>query len=570
MQMGYFIMVLCALTLSALIVKKSSLNTSGSWLKVFPVSLFGIIIFLFFAGVIHQLFWGVMFVCIFSAGVGIYLILHRKTLKDLWNWELWILLLIALFFFFAHCGRGLVHGDEYTHWALTVKNMFCTGLLGSDVTSITEYKDYPPATAVLEYMIVKLNGVYREEDLFRGISILSASLLLAMFEPIMAATEGRKRYLWVVIALLSPAIFFYPYTETLVDCLLGLLFSYILCQYMFMKQHSTFDYLSILMATMVLVLTKASGTGLSAIICIIIICDLISSCEERGRKIRVFLGMIASIIIGKLSWSLSLQLDGGERHWDTSAINMESIAGLLKNFGESEKLILKGFILDYIYPQNSLNLVSLSYLTWILIIGVLLYLYSRLAETNKKRLWGIGVGILIGLFIYSFSLLMLYFFVWKAALTEGSLYRYMNTYFMGASFFAAIITLRKASLINKEFLKKNIIAILIGVVLLCRPYEVSKLFLGFTHIFSQTRSIYEEVHEFDIKEDISPMELIVVNVGKDSGAEERKRLNYQYVPYRYYEPLDKKDLERLIAEENPKYVCLIGKDGMEEICKIER
>lgn len=568
--MGYFITVFCALSLSALLVKKGSSDDIGSWLKVFPVSFFGIIIFLFFTGVIHQLFFGVVFVCVFSAGVGIYLLLHRKTLKYLWNWELWILLLVVLFFFFAHCGRGLVHGDEYTHWALTVKNMFCTGLLGSEKASITEYKDYPPATAVLEYMIVKLNGVYREEDLFRGISILSASLVLSMIEPVMAIVEGRKRYLWVVIALLSPTIFFYPYTETLVDCLLGLLFSYIILQYMFMRGHSKFDYLSILMATVVLVLTKASGAGLAVISCIIVICNILFEREERSEKAKVLVGMIVSIIVGKLSWRTSLQLGGGIQHWDTSAINFGSIVGLLKNFGESEKGILRGYILDYIYPQNSLNLISLSYIAWILIIGAALFLYSRRVETNKKLVWGIAVGIFAGLFVYSLSLLMLYFFVWHTALTDGSFYRYMNTYFMGASFLVVIIILRKISSLDRKFLKKNVMIILIGLVFLCRPYEIYKLLMGFTHVFSRTESIYAGVHEFDIEGDIDPTELIIVNVGKNSGAEEIKRLKYQYVPYRYYEPLDERVLEQLIIEEQPKYVCLIGEDGTEEICKIEQ
>lgn len=520
------------------------LKKEASWIESFCISVFTSMFILVIFGVIDKLLLGVycyIFLCIIGGILVAWKYRKEITESDFRNSQLLFLFIICAIIYIIQIGRGLGgFFDHYSHWALTVKNMFCTNQLSVHPWSVTEYKEYPPAVAVFQYLINVLGNAYSEENCFRGMNIIIVSIMLAIISPFIG-TDRKNNTLVIVSAILFPTIFNYAYTELIVDCLLGLLFAYILINYyryvgIYGKNvmRSRIYLLNIALGTFVIVMTKSSGVGLVALGVIIAVFDMIAV-----RKFNVaFWTMSISAATTKTIWSLTMKYNLAEKKWDTESITVGRIFEVVKTMSDETKAILSKYISDYVYPNTSLNFISLSYITWIAIILFIIYRIPDSENFTKKRKRLLSVSALLAIGGYSLYLLLLYFFVWGKALTDGSFYRYLNSVYMGMLLLVIVIFIDNKIEKDENYVKKNVIIGLIAVIALCRPYEIVKVCTGMLH------GTYSDEYEcvYDKMENVEKLKNTVV-ISVDEEPKKDVYTSYKYVPYKTIQVTSEKEAE---------------------------
>lgn len=303
-----FPVTICCLVFVAQAVCAHSKNKL-SFFEVLPIVMAGLILSVYICGLASHLSWGVYLFAGLSIGCLLSLLAHPKKWQLTFNRQVWMFLAISCFFYFAHWMRGLSHGDEYTHWALTVKNMFFLDRLAVDPLSVTSYKDYPPATAIVEFVVLKFSGKFSEADLFRGISLFIFSPMLIIADGL---TVNRKNVDFIflsVAACVVPAIFYYAYTETLADCSLGVYFALLfISYYRYMEEKRQIFLWQGISAAVILALVKNTGIGMVLLCCILIFCDG----KERTKATTSNHGYI--YIYHSLRSPLSAPLSPGQSH----------------------------------------------------------------------------------------------------------------------------------------------------------------------------------------------------------------------------------------------------------------
>lgn len=422
-MVGYGLAVLTLILISGAIALKSKL----SWFQVMPVSVASVVSVLYIFGLFHSLHLGVLLIGACAVVSSIYLVKSKSNAEQLITHEFKILIYIFIGVFVLQIGAIAIHGDETSHWMTTVKDMLNSNMLSNNILATTEYKEYPPATALLEYFFVKLDGGFTPENHLRAMNIF----IIAFMLPMVSNIKDKMSQNWIVaILLLFPTVFFYTYTESLVDCVLGILLALMLFIY-YDDYDKKYKLCILTIVPAICVLTKQSGIALVAIAGVIILADVVF-CKKYKDLILVS-AIVISTIIAKISWNISLSLENTTAHFSTDNINLSSVISLLSSFGENEKQILKQFVGDFVKADPSMGLIKLSFAGWcvmLLLAGV--YLYKSKC-VQKKQIVILETGMIALFGTYSGYLLLMYFFTWGTALTEGSFYRYLGTCMLGFS-----------------------------------------------------------------------------------------------------------------------------------------
>lgn len=198
----------------------------------------------------------------------------------------------------------------------------------------------------------------------------------------------------------------------------------------------------------------------------------------------------------------------------------------VKHIDSAQIQIVKDFIMSYVYPNHSLNLLNISYVLWtVLLAGGLAVTACYFRVPGKK----LAIGMVMGEIIYAGILLYLYFFLWGSALQDGSFYRYMNSYFLGA-FIICIFVIQKALDADgkAEIPGKRKIAIALVLFSLCRILEVAKWFAGPVQLVLHRSADTAIAEQLEYQQYGGPEDVLVVHNGSTVSAQ----LQYDWVPYR--------------------------------------
>lgn len=556
MDMGFLIFATC-LAVNAKFICYMEENRIRLW-SALPISMAIAIVFVYVFGLFQKLTWGVYLFVGLSVVCLVFLLVRKQLSPGKAEPQFAIFACLCLFFFVAHINRGLSHGDEFSHWALTVKNMFLTDRLGCDAFSLTNYKEYPPATAIFELFALKLSGVYAEEDLFRGISLFIIIPILAIVDAIAGRSRGKVLTFFAISGCAVPTIFYYAYTETLVDCSLGVFFAFVFVAfYQYMRTKDRFFLMQGCLAALILSMIKSTGVGLLALCAITI---FLNAVENKCVKAGAIYIAAASVFgaVGSCSWKIALRLNNGVSRWGSGASAIEKTQNIAALTPDMAKGIISDFIKSFIYPNNSLNFVNVSYvLLSAVIVGVLLFLSFKYGRAYKLP----ALGILIGEVIFAGSILVLYFTVWGCALQDGSFYRYMNTYFTGAVLVVLFLILKDAYPDGCVRISRNAVIVTALVLLsLCRPLELIRLAAGPVAAFKSNSTEYlsSEALPFPVgtlyTDDVAVIQLGITPL-------EACRYGYYYVPYKLFEAEDLKDAERIASEYSLTGYVLVSENG---------
>ena len=189
-------------------------------------------------------------------------------------------------FFFAFCAVAVflledslfLHYDNFSHWAMIVKELFLSNSLPDDSSVIT-YKNYPPGAALFVYYIVTITGFSESMAL-----IAQAILIGGALTTILLFSSWKKPF--SIIGFL-----FVPFTLLLVESpsfytlLVDSLLAYIAIAIVFIAYYYRNQWLLMTIVTMpvssLLILTKDSGKIFFAFCIIWIISLLISNLKHE-------------------------------------------------------------------------------------------------------------------------------------------------------------------------------------------------------------------------------------------------------------------------------------------------
>jgi len=400
-------------------------------------------------------------------------------------------------------GRLFSEWDEFSHWGTVVKNMYILNQFGNVPESTTYFKGYPPGTALWQYFSLQFLGVFSEHIVY----VATGLMIVSMFIPIIKYFPKKNvfsAFFCTLTFVLTPSIFLANYFVTLyVDIILGIQTGYIIICGL-NKNKQWFDYINIGLTICILCLTKASGIGLAIITLLIISMSKLINLNYmkdwkkaihiclKGKKSWMISGIyITSIIIGKISWIVYLNLTQTESAWNTEDLNIANLIQLFQGRSEEYRYqVIKNFINALSDITFTIVPVKLNYMTIAsIILLAFLFLYKKASKyqinindnRNQFYLDAIQINILIiglyiGLIIYTISLLILYIFTYSIyeATILASYARYLNTYFVAMLYVLFYLAINQLCLIKnvnstKIFINYTSFICIISLIIIMLP-----------------------------------------------------------------------------------------------------
>lgn len=344
-----------------------------------------------------------------------------------------VLLLAVLGIAWMQADKRVVGNDEFSHWARCVKVMYATDSLGVFHADQLMFPQYPPATALFQYLFVRLTPAFTESYLFRAFDLFALSLLL----PVLAKFRWKDAGSALVAAaglVLLPLVFYSDFYSNLqVDGMLALLQCYLLYTWFSRRKPDGFFFLQLVSGCSVLILTKESGFIMVLAALAIISWDALMAAKPQGKpalkKSGALLGAsLLATLAFKFSWSAVVHSQGLVAG-GTSDVGGR-IAALFAPWPERFTLTLTKFLVNFFQGSPVESSVSLTMSCWLLIGFVALGLAARFSGCEALRRARIGLGLSFA--VSCVGLLYLYFFQFSEY--EGtrvmSMFRYISCWIL--------------------------------------------------------------------------------------------------------------------------------------------
>lgn len=485
--------------------------------EVLPATAAIIVFVLYLCGIFDLLLYGVYIVIILSILSFLYALVSSIRKKDVSGFFGFLtpgslaFLVMYMIVILMNYGRMFSSWDEFSHWGLVVKNIFVFDKLGNYELATTLFKEYPPATALFEYFMVKIYGIFDESLVYIALGMFSISLLLPVFRFI----RWKHWYIAIIttfVLLLVPLAFYNGFmTSLLVDAFLAICFAAILYTYFSTEKLSIFQFICLGLYTFLLSTAKASGSGL-VVIALVIICfdalikrmDIFARSHSKIVRLALLIMPLMGFLFGKLSWDLYLELTNTSSaiSWTISKISISNILnGQLLPY---QYTVIKNFTNAILgYGTDGSWYIQKSYILWILefvIFGILM----RWKESDRRlrksaMVYSLGIG--VGFIVYIFSLLVLYMFLFTQyeAVLLGGMERYIYSYILGAQLFMIY------KLINRIICSKYNKFIMMIPVILIPAFMVNTSVLSLDKVQKEVAATIEFRNGYKRIEDAIPL-----------------------------------------------------------------
>lgn len=465
-----FILLLSFLGYTVYLKKKFDLKIEFAPIVI--CSSIGILMFL--AGIFH-----IMPIATFAILI-LGLIQLRLIKKDSFNTEeivkLSVFFLVALYFLNYLKNSMFIHYDNFSHWALVVREMLETNALPTSASKLIEFNSYPTGTAGFIYFISKIVGNSEGIKSFAQMILLLSSIFsLTVF------INKKNWYLSIVLVALS--IYFFVYnvfiTNLLVDTILPVLGIAIVAILVYYRDY---DLEKILKFTMPIIaflpIIKNSGIFFT-IISIVMIYLLINKTDISKKK---FIGysIVPSLVL-MLLWKLHVMITFGENGASKHSVSLKNYSKVIsdKSFKDISNIISN--FMDKILQINNFVAIFMIMITIVFIIMYIIYKYNHKNYDFKFEKKIILTCVLIYVF-YMIGLFAMYIFSMPTdeALTLGGYDRYHKTITLYLYGIVTIMCLRFS--IDWKGID-SIKTLLMSIVLIVFAFISLKYGVGYSQIF---------------------------------------------------------------------------------------
>ncbi len=333
----------------------------------------------------------------------------------------------------AQTGRCPIEWDDFSHWALVVKNMGTDigGTFGNAVAATTLFRDYPPGLALLQWLAVgQPDMLYRVNSLF----------LLAMVWPVFARVSWRRWYLALpltVICLVLPATLFHtPYTSVYADPALGMLLGYVLYAYWDAPEGGV-PWGVLAAASAALTLVKPIGVALAALAWLWMALQKKSWRGQSGWRRALPVWPLLAALVTFASWRAYCHALAVPAMWQTDGITPAALRDLLLRRAPAYRYdVIVYFAREFLLGRLLGGTLRVSpAILWLMLSGMVA-LWAHGQDRARRREINRAWLLLSAAFaIYAGALLLLYVFVFSPveAVNLASMDRYIGALIMGAT-----------------------------------------------------------------------------------------------------------------------------------------
>ena len=428
--MGYILYFLIILNFSFFYSKRTNRN----FLITIPTIFFGICLALYTSGILFSSFQpGIILINILSIPIFIWNIVEffKRSKQEKGNYKNFLLVLIIyiiIIIIFKNFKFNV--WDDFTHWALTVKNMITFNRLPNGPESTIFFKTYPPITGILQYSFNYYCNLFHNGNIESNSLIITSFFISTVLLSIISMKEIKKFnlksilfvFLLLVLAILNKEV----YRSLYVDSILGLMGAYIIIYFESTKYNLTsikvrlFD---LVLATMFLTLVKATGSAIVIFCLIYFIIGLFTSSDRKRDLVIIIFITLASQFIKK-SWGHYLIKTNTQEIWHTSKITISSILNIFKGNGETYQY---NTIVNFFKAILGNSIGFVPYIVYFLLIITVLFIKWKKDKSDITfKLLVFNSVIMV---IYPISLLLMYVFIFSAGEAENlaSFSRYLST-----------------------------------------------------------------------------------------------------------------------------------------------
>lgn len=539
--------------------------------ETMPISIVSIVLIIFLAGLVNNLKIGAIIVQILTILQLIFILITilkkdkdgiKEVLRRILTPGLLIYTLLFILNVLINQGRIFEDYDEFNHWAVIIKNMFIYNTYGTNPETIVRFNEYPPFTAVFQYLFLAIQKVYREDTIIIAQNVLYLSIII----PITKKIKWNKSALRILTV--TPLIVFMPmilyknfFLNILVDGILGIMFAYTIYS-AYEEDSLIFKTLKILAGTIMLCLTKTSGLGLAVLALIVILIKIIIDRKKDKTKFKTNIkSLIAICIITTIITSMwYIKVNNAEKRWDFSKyVNTEENQ-------QNELGILKNFAISLIMRQDITTKQLTVFAVIILLIGLQIYSIRKVKNNNFSYY---AIAMLISIPIYLISLAITYMTIFENM--EGTMLtcfdRYTSTILLAVLCFNAFALFDvKAKFSVEIIVVASIIIALMPIDNIYTQYVRGKNYIKTSNT---NRDIYTKIEKY--KDILNVDDKILYMAGDKANIEYLKSMNeYVMMPVRIknmisgnYESADK--FEKAIERYDYVYIYRTNVDTIDNI-----
>ncbi|MGE5455573.1 MAG: hypothetical protein ACM3O4_00495 [Ignavibacteriales bacterium] len=441
------------------------------------------IFILFLSGVFFNLLVGYYFILILGIPLLIFnikSIYKNKTIikEKVLTVGFCLLMLGSLLFIWTNHNRLSIIWDEFSHWALVVKNMYLLNNFGIGLDGNVIAKSYLSGTSLFQYFAVKLSGTFNEGMLYFGMNLTFLSLILPMFKNF-KNIKNLSIHLAFIMIMIVPTLF-YPdlYNSLYVDAILGTTFAYSIYSYYLNYNDglNKFNIINLSASLLFLIMIKEIGMVFAFLTFVIIFIDNIFIRNKfkfnlkyiwRNSKYLIF--SLIPLIAVKLMWIGTLIVKNVNLPLQNDSM-LDSIKTILSgNLIGYRRDVVYDYIKALFYtPLTDSSMMPITFFTS---VGIFIIIFYILTNNMKKSIFKnsyilSGLFILLGAIGYSFLLLLTYLTIFceYEAVNLASFQRYISTYTLGMFIIIIALLINKYRDKIKEF---NKLLIIFFTFLLC-------------------------------------------------------------------------------------------------------
>ena len=496
--------------------------------ETMPISTVGIVLIIFLAGLLDNLKIGAIIVQILTIIQLIFILItilkkDKDGIKEILGRILTPGLLIYTLLFIVNViinqGRIFEDYDEFNHWAVIIKNMFIYNTYGTNPETIVRFNEYPPFTAVFQYLFLAVQKVYSEDTVIIAQNVLYLSIII----PITKKIKWDKSALKILTAI--PLIIFMPmilyknfFLNILVDGILGIMFAYTIYS-AYEDDSSIFKTLKILAGTIMLCLTKTSGLGLAVLALMIILIKIIIDRKKDKSKFKSSIKslIVICVITAILTSIWYIKVNNAQKRWDFSKyVNAEEDR-------QNSSDILKSFTMSVFMRQDITTKQLTVFAVMVLLIGLQMY---SIKKVKNKNFTYYAIAMLVSIPIYLISLAITYMTIFENI--EGTMLtcfdRYTSTILLATLCFNAFAMFDIKTKLSVELIViASIIITLMPIDNIYTQYIRGK---NYVKTSNTNRDIYTKIEKY--KDKLDADDKILYMAGDKANIEYLKAMN-EYV-----------------------------------------
>lgn len=222
----------------------------------------------------------------FGAAVWLY---NRNDLqlRDIISPGLFVFAALMVFVIINCRSLYLSRSDEFLHWGLSVKDMYCFDSLTKHEGSVIPLTYYPPFMPLIEYFFTYINRLYSDSVVYIGCQMMLISCLVIACK---AAEKKKKVIVPIIVVIMTVPLLFFTdiFSSLYTDAALAIFVVYVLSCY-YLEKMSAFNFLRIIGGLAALTFTKPTGVVLAVLIGFMMLGDSVWSMRKEQIKIKKLL-----------------------------------------------------------------------------------------------------------------------------------------------------------------------------------------------------------------------------------------------------------------------------------------